>query len=132
MRPTGRLHVLCVQRRNDIIDRKVDIGHAVDIQPDSHGVILGTEYGGITHALRALHTVEHVDRGKVRQKQRIMDRIVRCDRDHQQRAEDFFLMLTPARETSSGNDDMASATRFCTFTALISGSVPGANVTCRV
>jgi hypothetical protein len=38
-------------------------------------------------------------------------------------------VVTPCRRTSSGRRACACATRFCTFTAAASGSVPGRKVT---
>jgi len=42
---------------------------------------------------------------------------------------DCFCVVTPCRRTSSGRRACACATRFCTFTAAASGSVPGRKVT---
>ena len=42
---------------------------------------------------------------------------------------DCLAVVTPCRRTSSGNRASAWATRFCTFTAASSGSVPGRKVT---
>ncbi|MNE60743.1 hypothetical protein D3C80_1559110 [compost metagenome] len=41
---------------------------------------------------------------------------------------DCFWVVTPCRRTSSGSRAWAWATRFCTFTAASSGSVPGRKV----
>ena len=42
---------------------------------------------------------------------------------------DCFCVVTPWRRTSSGRRACAWETRFCTFTAASSGSVPGLKVT---
>jgi hypothetical protein len=44
-------------------------------------------------------------------------------------AADFLRMTSPWRCTSCGSSGVASCARFCTFTVLMSGSVPSAKVT---
>jgi len=47
-------------------------------------------------------------------------------------AADFLRMTKPVRVTSAGSCGVASDARFCTFTVLMSGSVPSEKVTLSV
>ncbi len=46
--------------------------------------------------------------------------------------EDFLATLTPVCVTSGGRSGSASATRFCTLTVAMSGSVPTAKLMLRL
>ena len=85
------LHVLRVDSGNDVVHRNAETGHPVDVQPDPHGIILRSKDDGIAHPFRTLDAVEHVDRGEIRQEQRILGGIVGRNRDHHQQRGRFLL-----------------------------------------
>ncbi len=80
----GVLVVLDPDRVGDVGGGDAERRHLVGPQPDAHRVVAGAEDGGVGDAGNALEVVEDVDRGVVRQEQRVVARIVRAQRDDEQ------------------------------------------------
>ena len=66
--PDGGLHVLRLQRADDIGRRQAKRGQLVDIEIHVHGELVQREDGGIAHIRDALDRIEKVDVGEVGQR----------------------------------------------------------------
>ena len=67
-----RLHVLLLDRGDDVGRRQVQADQPVHVEPDAHRVVEPAEQQRIAHARRARQPVEHVDGDVVADEQRVL------------------------------------------------------------
>jgi hypothetical protein len=77
----GGLHVLGVDRIDDVLRGNPEARHAVQGQPDAHRIGELAEQIRLADAGYPLQRVQHVDLGVIRQEQRVAGSLRRIDRD---------------------------------------------------
>ena len=68
----GGLHVLLLQRVDDVGGCEPEVLQALRIEPDAHAVVGGSEQAHIAHAAHALQLVQQVDGDVVRQEELVV------------------------------------------------------------
>ena len=86
-----RLHVLRLDRVDDVGRGQLQTVEAVGVEPDPHRVVQPAEQGGLADARHARQLVEHVDGGVVGDEQRVLAVVLAVERDELQERRGFLL-----------------------------------------
>ena len=87
----GRFTVLVLEGLLQVLDREPEVGQAVGLHPDLHGVVAAADIRDAAHARYAPQHVQHVERGVVREVDFVELRVVRQQRDGHQAARRLLL-----------------------------------------
>ena len=87
----GVLRVLRAQRGGDVRGGDAEARHLLRVEPDAHRVVARAEDGDVGDAGQALELVDDVERGVVREEQRVALVVGRDQRHHQQDVERALL-----------------------------------------
>ena len=85
------LHVLRLDRLDDVAGGQAEAGQPVGLHPGAHRVVLRTPQRGVADAGRALDLVEQVDGDVVGDEQRVVGLLRRVDRDHAEQRRGLLL-----------------------------------------